>query len=481
MKFLIQNLQRMRKVNNSVFIFILFISQFTFAQDSLKISSSEFISVVKNYHPLAIKYQLQNKIAKEEITQARGGFDPVLAAKLGEKNIDGTRYYEQKNIEIGIPTWYGIDIHGSYNHLEGDKLNASDTRGGLYQFGVTIPLAKNLLYDKRRAMLDQAKFALKMTEAEQIVLTNDLLLDAENTYWEWVQNYEIYKLKSEIVDINRKRLDFTRKTLDFGEIPAIDTIEALSQLQSFELQQQDAFLNFVKSTQQLQLFLWKDNQQIYELTEMIYPSDGLENHLAYSDFEFLINEVESQELNSHSSILFYNQKQNILESEKRLKWQSFLPKIDFTYNFFNKEGYSADYIPFFDNNFQYGLKLEIPIFQREARANYEIAKIKLHQNVLDTQIKTRELDVKIETYKNEILNFHTQIDLSRNNLQNYRKLLNAEETRYGIGESSLFLINSRENKVIDAQEKYISIRTKFLKSFNKLKWLKENFLVTSIN
>lgn len=465
----------MKKQNKFLFLAFLMIFSFNFAQDSLKISSAEFINIVKNYHPLALKYQLQNKMAAAEITKARGGFDPVLAGKLGEKNIDGTKYYEQKNLELGIPTWYGIDVHGSYNHLDGQKLNNSDTKGGLYQFGVTIPLAKNLLYDKRRAMLDQAKFGLKMTEAEQAVLTNELLLEAENTYWEWVQNYEIYKLKTQIVENNKERLKLTRKTFEFGEKPAIDTIEALSQLQSFELQQKDAFLNFVKSTQQLQLFLWKDNQQFYELSAIIYPSDNLEQHLAYNDFEFLIHDVEARQISSHQSILYYQQKQNILESERRLKWQSFLPKLDFTYNFFNKENYSTDFLPLFDNNFQYGLKLEIPVFQREARANYEQAKLKLSQNELDTNMKMRELDVKIETYKNEMLNYYTQIDLSRKNLQNYRKILYAEETRYTNGESSLFLINSRENKVIEAQEKFISIRTKFLKSFNKLKWMKENF------
>lgn len=470
-----QNQPKMKKQNRIFILTFLLLSSLNFAQDSLKISAAEFINVVKNYHPLALKYQLQNKLAEQEITRARGGFDPVLAGKLGEKNIDGTKYYEQKNVELGIPTWYGIDLHGSYNHLDGQKLNNSDTKGGLYQFGVTVPLAKNLLYDKRRAMLDQAKFGLKMTEAEQVVLTNELLLEAENTYWEWVQNYEIYKLRSEIVDINKDRLKLTRKTFEFGEKPAIDTIEALSQLQSFELQQRDAFLNFVKSTQQLQLYLWKDDQQFYELSEMIYPSENLNEHLAYSDFEFLINDINSRQISMHRSILYYDQKQNILESERRLKWQSFLPKVDFTYNFFNKENYSADHLPLFDHNFQYGLKFEIPVFQREARANYQMAKIKLDQNQLDTNMKIRELDVKIETYKNEIQNYYTQIDLSRNNLLNYRKLLYAEETRYSNGESSLFLINSRENKVIEAQEKFISIRTKFLKSFNKLKWMKENF------
>lgn len=470
-----QNQPKMKKQNRIFILVFLLLSSLNFAQDSLKISAAEFINVVKNYHPLALKYQLQNRLAEQEITRARGGFDPVLAGKLGEKNIDGTKYYEQKNVELGIPTWYGIDVHGSYNHLDGQKLNNSDTKGGLYQFGITIPLAKNFLYDKRRAMLDQAKFGLKMTEAEQAVLTNELLLEAENMYWEWVQNYEIYKLRSEIVDINKDRLKLTRKTFEFGEKPAIDTIEALSQLQSFELQQRDAFLSFVKSTQQLQMYLWKDDQQFYELSEMIYPSENLNEHLAYSDFEFLINDINSRQINMHRSILYYDQKQNILESERRLKWQSFLPKVDFTYNFFNKENYSADHLPLFDHNFQYGLKLEIPVFQREARANYQMAKIKLDQNQLDTNMKIRELDVKIETYKNEIQNYHTQIDLSRNNLLNYRKLLYAEETRYSNGESSLFLINSRENKVIEAQEKFISIRTKFLKSFNKLKWMKENF------
>lgn len=465
----------MKKQNKIIFIIVFFFFQYGFSQDSLRISAQEFISVVRNFHPLALKYRLQNKIAESEITRARGNFDPVLAGKLGEKNIDGTKYYEQKNIELGIPTWYGIDLTTSYNYLDGEKLNPSDTRGGLYQFGITVPLAKNLLYDRRRAVLDQARFALRMTEAEQAVLTNDLLLEAENTYWEWVQSFETYQLQTKAVEINRNRLDLIRKTLEYGERPAIDTVEALSQLQSFELQQQEAYLTFVKNTQQLQMYLWNDNQEFYEISRLIFPADRLTDHPAYAEFEFLIRDVENRRTDNHLSILYYNQKNNILESERRLKWQSFLPKLDFTYNFFNKENYRADYLPLFDNNFQYGLKLEIPLFQREARAGYEIAKIKISQNRLDTRLKIREIDTKIETYKNEVLNYFTQINLSENNLFNYQKLLNAEETRYSNGESSLFLINTRENKVIDAQEKLISTRAKFLKSFNKLKWMKENF------
>ncbi|WP_144281228.1 TolC family protein [Chryseobacterium echinoideorum] len=467
----------MKKVNNifSAFL-ILFSIQFSFAQDSLKLSHQEFMNIVKNYHPMAFKYQLQNRIANEEITKARGNFDPVIAGKLGEKNIDGKKYYTQRNIELGIPTWYGIDITGSYNYLEGEKLNSSETPGGLYQFGITVPLAKNLLYDRRRAMLDQAKFGLRMTEAEQTVLTNELLLDAENTFWEWVKNYEIYKLQKSAVQINKKRLELTKKTYEFGERPAIDTVEAASQLQSFELQERDAFLNFVKSTQDLQMFLWKENQEFYEISQLIFPSSSLDEHSGYSDYELLVENVKSRQLENHASLEYYFQKQNILESERRLKWQSFLPKIDFTYNFFNKENYSPDYLPLFDNNFQYGLKLEIPVFMRQARADYQIAKLKISQNQQDSQMKFREINTKIETYRNEVSNYFTQIDISTQNLSNYERLLNAEETRFSNGESSLFLINSRENKLLEAREKNLDLKAKFLKSYNKLKWLNENFL-----
>ena len=224
------------------------------------------------------------------------------------------------------------------------------------------------------------------------------------------------------------------------------------------------------------MFLWKDNQQFFEIPQPIFPTANLDEHSGYSDYEFLVQNVSARQLENHASLEYYLQKQNILESERRLKWQSFLPKLDFTYNFFNKENYRPDYLPLFDNNFQYGLKLEIPIFLRQARAEYEIAKLKIAQNQQDFQIKTREVDTKIETYKNEVNNYFTQIDISSKNLSNYQRLLNAEEMRFSNGESSLFLINSRENKLLEAKEKNLELKTKFLKSYNKLKWLNENFL-----
>jgi outer membrane protein TolC len=471
---------KMRSLNKlHLLLILIFTAKVSFGQDNLKLSHQEFLSIVKSYHPLAYKYRLQNQIATAEIKKARGSFDPEIATKNAAKTIDGTDYYRESTVGLTIPTWYGIELNGSYNYLDGQRLDNSDTKGGLYQFGITLPLAKNLIYDKRRALLDQAKFSQQMTEAEQIVLTNELLLKADNAYWEWVKEYDMYLLQSKVVRINKDRMSFIRKTYQYGERAAIDTTESLSQLQSFELEQRGAYLQFVKATQELSLYLWKENQLPYELSQLIIPKEDLTASKVYDNYLPIIEQLNSQSLNNHASLLYYAQKQNILESERRLKFQSLLPKLDFTYNFFNKENYATAYFPLFQNNYQYGLKLEIPIFLRQARADFSIAKAKLLQNKLDTDYKRQELTAKIVSYKNELKNYNQQINLILQNINNYERLLNAEQVKYNNGESSVFLINSRENKLVDVQEKLLELRLKFIKGYNQLKWIRENF--SSIN
>jgi outer membrane protein TolC len=454
---------------------LLLLSQFSSAQDTLHLSHDGFMAIVKQYHPLAFRYRLQTNIAKAEVSRARGNFDPVLSAKDGSKTIEGENYYKETNVSIDIPTWYGLSLGGSYNYIEGQRLNNSETKGGLYQFGLTVPLAKGLIFDQRRALLGQAKFAEQMTAAEQQLLTNELFRDAENSYWQWVGSHEIYILQSKAVEINARRVEMIKKTYKLGEQAAIDTVEALSQLRGFELQQQDAYLQYVKATLELSLFLWKDNLQPYEITQPVVPEDNLSSSKAYGSFSSLIQQIYSRDINAHFSLIYYQQKEYLLTIERRLKFQSLLPKLDLTYNFLNKEGYSSTYFPLFQNNYQYGLKLEIPVFLRQARSDYKIAKLKLSQNQIDVSYKQQELNAKIGTYSNEVLNYRQQIDIADQNINNYQRLLKGEEAKYGNGESSLFLINSRENKLIEAQQKIIDLRLKFLKSFNELKLLNSSF------
>ena len=55
-------------------------------------------------------------------------------------------------------------------------------------------------------------------------------------------------------------------------------------------------------------------------------------------------------------------------------------------------------------------------------------------------------------------------------MANYQALLDAEIEKFNLGESSIFLLNSREQKLIDTQLKLTALRGKFFKSRIGLEW-----------
>ncbi|MBK9320329.1 MAG: TolC family protein [Bacteroidetes bacterium] len=95
-------------------------------------------------------------------------------------------------------------------------------------------------------------------------------------------------------------------------------------------------------------------------------------------------------------------------------------------------------------------------------------------NIEATQIaqsqKSLNIDLKVKNYFNEFTTIKEQVKLQRSMLSNYDKLLKAEETLFQNGESSLFLINTRETKVLESQRKMIELKTYYYKTIYLLQW-----------
>jgi outer membrane protein TolC len=169
----------------------------------------------------------------------------------------------------------------------------------------------------------------------------------------------------------------------------------------------------------------------------------------------------------------YRAKLNGLEIDRKLKMQELLPTVDVKYNQLSKTYnpfYNGNVSPLLENNFQYGLKIEMPLRISAGRGEYRKSLLKLEETKLAFAQKDVALEIKISKYFNQYLNLKNQIDLQKNNLLNYKQLVKAEETRLINGESNLFLINTRENKMLEAQEKLIELQTKYFKSIYALQW-----------
>ncbi len=463
----------MNKIIIVVFVSLIAVFQ-GFSQEAIiTLNAEQVLHLVRAYHPIARQTSIDIEKAQANILLAKGAFDPILNHYISKKTFDGTNYYSVSSPEIRIPTWYGIEVFGGLENLSGERFDVSETLGKTSYFGLNIPLAKNLLLDKRRAYLQQAKIFNKMALADQRATINNLLMSAMEAYWVWVKAYQTYKIVSENVLVNQRRVEFIKKSLANGERAAIDTVEAISQLQSFQYQQNNYWLAFQNAGLELSVFLWQNNNVPYILPETVLPQEGWENETNIAGFNLDLNALQNLAQTNHPNLQAYNFKLDALGIDKKLKFQDLLPKIDFQYNQLGK-GYkfleTATQLPLFNNNFQYGIKMEMPLRFSQGRSDYKKAKLKIEETALDQNQKLQQIQIKIKTYFNEFENLKKQIILQSNNYNNYQKLVKAEETKLFNGESTLFLINIRENKALEALEKLIELKTKYYKTIYSLQW-----------
>ena len=459
----------MKIIITITFVFISFVSP---GQDSLQqLTLQQFLQIVKTYHPVAKQAKILLDKAAANLTVQRGGFDPVLNAGGNDKTFDGTVYYRNNQTQLNIPTWYGIEVQAGIEYITGNRNDPQETLGKTSFAGINIPLAKNLLMDKRRAALQQAKIMQQASEAEQRILLNDLMMDATEAYWQWVNAWLGYKTWQQLIDVNRRRYNLVVTAYKNGDRPAIDTVEALTQLQQFEYLQNEALLNWQNAGVQLSGYLWKSDNSFYALPATVTPAEKKEqlyDAVIFPELEQIISDA----INKHPELAVYEFKLTALQVERTLKFQELLPKLDFKYNQLGK-GYniaSTATKTLFNNNYKYGITFSMPLRLSAGRGEYKMAKLKITETKLQQNQKQADVINKVKKYYNQLVNYKAQVTLLQKNYSNYQQLQSGEETRFFNGESSLFLVNSRENKTQETLLKLIEVSVKYNKTAASLRW-----------
>jgi outer membrane protein TolC len=449
------------------------ITVFAHPSDSLRVLSQEaYLEIVRTYHPVARQGNLLVDRARAELTSARAGFDPLLYGSLERKTFDGKNYYNLFNSELKIPTWYGIELKAGLEQNVGDLINPEETLGLSSYLGISVPLAKNLVMDKRRAVLQQAKIFREQSKAERLLLINDLIFDASDAYWTWAKEYLSYQVLAEAVTVNLTRYDLVKLGFRQGDRPAIDTTEALAQLQAFELARNDAWLRFRKAGLDLSNYLWLANDTPYYMPPTVVPDTAwMSRNLSEIPVPVMEDLVRTA-LQTHPKLQAYDFKLQMLDIDRKLKFQDMLPMVNLNYNLLH-EGYNvlegASW-NFYANNFKFGVDFGLPLRLSQGRGQYRAAKIKIEETGLNRMQDKLAIENKVKRYFNEVVVLQKQVSIAQDNYLNYLKLFRGEDTRFRIGESSLFLLNSRENKVLESRQKMIELKTKLFTAYIAMQW-----------
>lgn len=428
----------------------------------------DFIAKIKQHHPLAKVAAITEEKAVAGIQIAKGAFDPVFDVEANTKTFDGKNYYRYNNGEIKIPLPIG-DFKTGIENNAGQFLNSEVTTGRSSYAGVEIPLVKNVLIDKRRAALQQARIALNENRQMRNMMMNDLLLDAYLSYNDWAGAYKLYNVFSEYVGVSAARLKLVNIGYENGDRAAMDTTEAFIQMQSFMLMQNEALIALNTAAFELNNFIWDEKQTAQQIADNIIPDTLVLNGITLQ--KALLN-IIAESNTTNPFLLQYRYKIEGLEVERRLKFQNLLPEVNAKANILNRNFNPLKNagLPLLENNNRWGVGIKIPLLLRQGRGEYKMAKLKLQENNLLFKQKTVETENKIKDYYNRVNILQTQITVANSALLNYNALLRNELLRFNNGESSLFLVNSRENKVLEIKQKIIELQVKLLKATYTLNW-----------
>jgi len=436
---------------------------------------SAFRQQVLTNHPLARQADLYRDLAAAALLRARGGFDPKAYTDYSAKEFDRKNYYQYGEAGVKWPTWAGMEVKGAYNWVSGEFLNPERTLPSIGQaiLGIEWALGQGLLFDERRAELRQSRIGLEQGEAERAAARNDLLFEAAKTYWTWVVADNQLQIYIAALEQAQVRLIGLRESVRQGDKPAIDTTETLLQVQTRLLDVNFAQLDRQNAALTLVTFLWQPDQQP-TFPEMLPPAPTLLTiSLEVQNTNTL--DLVAQARQQHPELRLYAAKIRSLEVERRLKNEKRKPQLDLTYNLLG-EGWTffptatAEGPRMLANDIKWGLNFSYPLLNRKARGDWQMTVIKLAQTDQDLRQKRQEVEIKVRQYANELANYNQQLPLFRDFTANYRLLLDAEIEKFRQGESSIFLINAREQRWLDAQIKYLKLLSEYRKAEAGLLW-----------
>ncbi|WP_400191315.1 TolC family protein [Hymenobacter sp. B81] len=438
---------------------------------------ADLLTLVGENHPVARQAGLLPERARQEVRQARGLLDPTAASKFYRKEFGGKDYWNLWDNTLRLPLWYGPDVKLGYERNVGPRISEQDATpaAGLTYLGLSLPLGQGLLMDERRAAVRSAQALQGLAEAERLAALNKLLLAAAKDYWNWTLAHQRRQLLQGNFQLADVRYRAVRERVRQGDLAAIDSVEALTELQNRRAQLLQAEVDWQNATLVLSNYLWDPQQRPRELPAsarpQLLPTESAWQALAALPLEELVTQARQQ----HPDLLKARAKIGQLEVERRLAQNKLLPKLSVDYNLLlnGRPGQTEwDYgpAPIYQNNYKLGVSFAYPLLLRQERSKLQITRLKLQEATLGLTQTSREIGTALRTTANDQQGLQQQLLVQQQVVANAERLRAGEQIRFENGESSVFLLNSREATLLSARLKLAELQAKYAQTQATLRW-----------
>ena len=442
--------------------------------DTTKVFTLEDLQLlVFRYHPIVKQAALLSETARANVLQSLGYFDPALKAGFNRKLFGDTEYYNNWNSELKIPLWLaGADLKVGYDRSVGEYTNPQTRTSpeGLSGVGLSIPLGQGLIIDARRNTLRQSKIMVQYAEAEQLKQINSAWYAVVKDYWNWYYAYRQFTLINEGVELAERRFRALSRQTIIGDKPGIDSVEAYITVQERIIQQEKTRIELQNARLILSNHIWSEQGNPLELPINAAPQEIDEN--ITKPRQSVLDTLIGQTANQHPELLKLRSKGGQLAIERSYRQELLKPKLNVSGTLISNRtsfrGNVPDYYDFNWSNYKLGIEFSFPLFLRSERGKLREVKIKQRELDYDLQQTGREIRNNILASFNDLSAYSSQLDVQVQSIRNQQTLLKGETQKFDLGESTLFLINSRESKLIDMKIKRESMISGYQKTLAEL-------------
>ena len=250
-----------------------------------------------------------------------------------------------------------------------------------------------------------------------------------------------------------------KSTAILGDRPFIDTLEAGIQVQNRLLALQEARMMEANARELASVYLWNDGSIPLEIDAQTRPEDDEIDQFSFTDPALDTLSFNSDLPNLHPELERSRLKIDELKVEERLK-RELKPVVDLKYNLLTQPVGDEGLSELTANNYQWGISFGIPIFLRKERGDLKLTRLKIQSAEWDLLAKRQNIQYKLRSSFNEWETTRSQISIMDKTVKDYSSLLEGERTMFDAGESSLFMINSRESAYINSRIKLIQLVSK---------------------
>lgn len=449
----------------------LFLLSTVAAQNPAVLSYTLFMGNVKAYHPMIKLAGAVGKIGEESVNAARGNYDPNIKGSYSNKYFDGKDYYSVFESEIKQAIFTNQSIKAGFEYGAGNYLNPADyTPGnGLAYLGIEASLLQGLVIDKRRADVLKAKQYRSINENEKRHIGNTVLYESACIYSDWLLKHAAYKINRYFSSLAQVRLEGIKALSLAGERPSIDTTETSMLLQQRVLDFQSAVIEFQKQSALIAINNWV-NDESGSFDPGLIPLDSLEILMDLASKKFL--EDNNNDGKNNPLVLQYRSKVDLLDVERRFRAEMIKPVLNVNYNLLSLPVNSGEFPSLSPNNYKWGAQVSFPLFLRNSRAELSIAKLRMNSTQFEFELKQTEIQNKLRFTAASVNVLALQLQTADRQVDYSKRMLEAEKLKFDNGESSIFLINARENKWLEAELKRIEIMNKYNKAVFEYLYLK---------